>query len=83
MLVYTMGYCKIICMKDIKNKSTEGETMNKGILLINLVSSETLISPNFLMEDKNFVKKAKKLIKDKIEFYTIKDKLVKWCNANY
>lgn len=33
--------------------------MNKGILLINLVSSETLISPNFLMEDKNFVKKAK------------------------
>ena len=57
--------------------------MNKGILLINLVSSETLISPNFLMDDKNFVKKAKKLIKDKIEFYTIKDKLVKWCNANY
>ena len=83
MLVYTMGYCKIFYMKDIKNKSTESETMNKGILLINLVSSETLISPNFLMEDKNFVKKAKKLIKDKIEFYTIKDKLVKWCNANY
>ena len=27
MLVYTMGYCKIICMKDIKNKSTESETM--------------------------------------------------------
>ena len=83
MLVYIMGYCKIICMKDIKNKLTESETMNKGILLINLVSSETLISPNFLMEDKNFVKKAKKLIKDKIEFYTVKDKLVKWCNTNY
>ena len=83
MLVYTMGYCKIFYMKDIKNKSTESETMNKGILLINLVSSETLISPNFLMEDKNFVKKAKKLIRDKIEFYTVKDKLVKWCNTNY
>ena len=70
-------------MFNIKNKSTEGVTMNKGILLINLVSSETLISPNFLMEDKNFVKKAKKLIRDKIEFYTVKDKLVQWCNINY
>ena len=70
-------------MFNIKNKSTEGVTMNKGILLINLVSRETLISPNFLMEDKNFVKKAKKLIKDKIEFYTVKDKLVQWCNINY
>ena len=67
---------------EIRNKTKEG-TMNKGILLINLVSSETLISPNFLMDDKNFVKKAKKLIKDKIEFYTVKDKLVKWCNTNY
>ena len=57
--------------------------MNRGILLINLVSSETLISPSFLMEDDKFVKKAKKLIKDKLEFYTIKDKLVKWCNNNY
>ncbi len=70
-------------MFNIKNKSTEGVTMNKGILLINLVSSETLISPDFLMEDKNFVKKAKKLIRDKIEFYTVKDKLVQWCNINY
>ena len=83
MQVYTIGYSKRIFMKEIKNKSTESETMNKGILVINLVSSETLISPNCLMEDENFVKKAKKLIKDKIEFYTIKDKLVKWCNANY
>jgi len=83
MLDYIMGYYRFLYMSNIKNKSTESETMNKGILLINLVSSETLISPNFLMEDKNFVKKAKKLIKDKIEFYSIKDKLVKWCNANY
>ena len=57
--------------------------MNKGILLINLVSNETLISQDLLMEDKNFVKKAKKLIKDKFEFYTVKDKLVQWCNNNY
>lgn len=57
--------------------------MNKGILLINLVSNETLISQDLLMEDKNFVKKAKKLIKDKFEFYTVKDKLVEWCNNNY
>ncbi len=57
--------------------------MNKGILLVNLVSSETLISQDFLMEDKNFIKKAKKLIKDKLEFYTVKDKLVQWCNNNY
>ena len=57
--------------------------MNKGILLINLVSSETFINESVLMENKKFVKKAKKLIKDKLEFYTIKDKLVKWCNNNY
>ena len=83
MLDYIMGYYRFLYMSNIKNNITEGETMNKGILLVNLVSSETLISPNFLMEDKNFVKKAKKLIKDKIEFYTVKDKLVKWCNTNY
>ena len=57
--------------------------MNKGILLINLVSGETLINPSILMDNKKFVKIAKKLIKDKIEFYTIKDKLVEWCNKNY
>jgi hypothetical protein len=57
--------------------------MNKGILLINLVSNETLISQDLLMEDKNFIKKTKKLIKDKFEFYTVKDKLVQWCNNNY
>jgi len=30
--------------------------MNKGILLVNLVSSETLISQDFLMEDKILLK---------------------------
>ncbi len=67
----------------LNSNQQEYKKMNKGILLVNLVSSETLISQDFLMEDKNFVKKAKKLIKDKLEFYTVKDKLVQWCNNNY
>ena len=76
---------KIIINNDSNNNNTNKRDikMNKGILLVNLVSSETLISQDFLMEDKNFVKKAKKLIKDKLEFYTVKDKLVQWCNNNY
>ena len=57
--------------------------MNKGILLINLVSNETLISQDLLMEDKNFVKQAKKLINQKLNFDTVKEKLVDWCNNNY
>jgi len=76
---------KIIINNDSNNNNTNKRDikMNKGILLVNLVSSETLISQDFLMEDKNFIKKAKKLIKDKFEFYTVKDKLVQWCNNNY
>ena len=76
---------KIIINNDSNNNNTNKRDikMNKGILLVNLVSSETLISQDFLMEDKNFIKKAKKLIKDKLEFYTVKDKLVQWCNNNY
>ena len=57
--------------------------MSKGEKLILLVSSEVSIAPNFLMEDSNFVKKAKKLIKQKLDFYTVKDKLVDWCKNNY
>ena len=38
---------------------------------------------NFLMEDSNFVKKAKKLIKQKLDFDTVKDKLVDWSKNNY
>tara|TARA_R110001632_G_scaffold55036_1_gene134738 strand:- start:7 stop:192 length:186 start_codon:yes stop_codon:yes gene_type:complete len=59
------------------------KTMTKGEKLILLVSGEVSISPNFLMEDSNFVKKAKKLIKQKLDFYTVKDKLVNWCKNNY
>ena len=57
--------------------------MSKGEKLILLVSGEVSISPNLLMDDSNFVKQAKKLISEKLDFYTIKDKLVDWCNNNY
>ena len=56
---------------------------SKGEALITLVVGETLIDPNELMENQDFVKEAKRLIKEKLDFYTIKDKLVKWCNENY
>jgi len=58
-------------------------TMNKGILLIQLVSNETLIEPNLLMDNKEFVLQAKKLINQKLNFDVIKSKLVKWVNNNY
>ena len=57
--------------------------MSKGEKLILLVSGEVSISPNLLMEDNNFVKQAKKLINQKLDFETIKNKLVDWCNNNY
>ena len=57
--------------------------MNKGILLIQLVSKETLIEPTLLMYNKEFVLQAKKLINQKLNFDVIKSKLVKWVNNNY
>ena len=57
--------------------------MSKGEKLILLVSGEVSISPGLLMEDKNFVKQAKKLINQKLNFDTVKEKLVDWCNNNY
>ena len=57
--------------------------MSKGEKLILLVSGEVSISPDFLMEDNNFVKQAKKLISQKLDFDTVKDKLVNWCKNNY
>ena len=57
--------------------------MSKGEKLILLVSGEVSISPSLLMEDKNFVKQAKKLINQKLNFETVKNKLVDWCNNNY
>ena len=52
-------------------------------MLISMVAAETCINAGLLMEDKKFVAQAKKLIKNKLEFIVIKDKLVKWCNNNY
>ena len=57
--------------------------MSKGEKLILLVSGEVSISPGLLMEDKNFVKQAKKLISQKLNFDIVKDKLVDWCKNNY
>jgi hypothetical protein len=57
--------------------------MSKGEILISMVAGEALIDPNTLMSNKKFVSYAKKLIKDKMDFIVIKDKLVKWCNNNY
>ena len=57
--------------------------MSKGEKLILLVSGEVSISPSLLMEDNNFVKQAKKLISQKLNFETVKDKLVDWCKNNY
>jgi len=57
--------------------------MSKGEKLILLVSGEVSISPSLLMEDNNFVKQAKKLINQKLDFETVKNKLVDWCNNNY
>jgi hypothetical protein len=56
---------------------------SKGEALVTLVVGETLIDPNELMSNQDFVKEAKRLIKEKLDFYTVKDKLVKWCNENY
>ena len=56
---------------------------SKGEALITLIVGETLIDPNELMSNKDFIKEVKKLIKEKLDFYTIKDKMVKWCNTNY
>jgi len=57
--------------------------MSKGEKLILLVSGEVSISPSLLMEDNNFIKQAKKLINQKLNFDTVKEKLVDWCNNNY
>jgi len=57
--------------------------MSKGEILISMVAGETCIDPALLMKDKKFLDQAKKLIKNKLKFIVVKDKLVKWCNNNY
>jgi len=58
--------------------------MTKGEILISLVAGKTLCNEAILMEDENFVKEAKRLIKKGCyNMDQLVDKLVKWCNNNY
>jgi hypothetical protein len=57
--------------------------MTKGEILISSVAGKTFITENLLMENKEFVMEAKKLIKDGT--YTMDQlvtKLVNWCENN-
>jgi len=58
--------------------------MTRGEILISLIAGKTFITENQLMQNKDFVIEAKKLIKKGC--YTMDElvnKLVKWCNENY
>tara|TARA_R100001594_G_C3999470_1_gene254361 strand:+ start:749 stop:925 length:177 start_codon:yes stop_codon:yes gene_type:complete len=58
--------------------------MTKGEILISLVAGKTFCDEAMLMEDKNFVKEAKRLIKKGCyNMDQLVEKLVKWCNNNY
>tara|TARA_R100001530_G_scaffold46877_1_gene35237 strand:+ start:798 stop:980 length:183 start_codon:yes stop_codon:yes gene_type:complete len=57
--------------------------ISKGEALISLVSEETTVYSGELMENSEFVAEAKRLIKDKLTFNTVKDNLVEWVNNNY
>jgi hypothetical protein len=58
--------------------------MTKGEILISLIAGKTLITESQLIQNRDFVIEAKKLIKKGC--YTMDElvnKLVKWCNQNY
>ena len=58
--------------------------MTRGEILISSVAGKTLITENQLMENKDFVIEAKRLIKKNC--YTMDqliNKLVNWCKENY
>jgi len=58
--------------------------MTKGEILISLVAGKTFCNEAILMEDENFIKEAKRLIKKGCyNMDQLVDKLVKWCNNNY
>mgnify|MGYP001259710547 FL=1 len=58
--------------------------MTKGEILISLVAGKTFCNEAILMENENFVKEAKRLIKKGCyNMDQLVDKLVKWCNNNY
>ena len=65
-------------------KTTKDKTMTKGEILISLVAGKTFCNEAILMENENFVKEAKRLIKKGCyNMDQLVDKLVKWCNNNY
>jgi len=64
--------------------NNKGKQMTKGEILISSVAGKTFITENQLMENKDFVMEAKKLIKEGC--YTMDqlvNKLVNWCKENY
>ena len=69
----------------LKNKQQPKEkTMTKGEILISLVAGKIFCNEAILMQDENFVKEAKRLIKKGCyNMDQLVDKLVQWCNNNY
>ena len=57
--------------------------MNKGEFLVRCIAGESLLDPAELMDDSNFVKEIKKLIKQNLELNEIKNKMINWCQRNY
>jgi len=57
--------------------------MNKGEFLVRCIAGESLLDPAELMDDSNFVKEIKKLIKQNLELNEIKNKMINWCERNY
>ena len=58
--------------------------MTRGEILISSIAGKTLIAENLLMENKDFVMEAKRLIKQGT--YTMDqliNELVNWCNKNF
>jgi len=58
--------------------------MTKGEILISSVAGKTFITENQLMENKDFVMEAKRLIKEgSYNMDQLVNKLVNWCKENY
>ena len=58
--------------------------MTKGEILISSVAGKTFITETMLMENKNFVIEARRLIKKGCyNMDQLIAKLVEWCNNNY
>tara|TARA_B100000424_G_scaffold209892_1_gene167241 strand:+ start:277 stop:456 length:180 start_codon:yes stop_codon:yes gene_type:complete len=57
--------------------------ISKGEMLIELIAGEVLIDPALLMSDNKFDKEVRRLIKNKLPFIEVKNKMVEWCNNQY